>query len=33
MVCQIAWGDLGHAREMRSLRLFVDEVMPAIAAL
>lgn len=33
LVCQIAWGDLGHEREMRSLRLFVDEVMPAIAAL
>lgn len=32
-VCQIAWGDLGHARERRSLELFVDEVMPAIAAL
>jgi len=33
LVCQIAWGDLGHTREMRSLQLFVDEVMPAIAAL
>lgn len=33
LLCQIAWGDLGHAREMRSLQLFVDEVMPAISAL
>jgi len=32
-VCQIAWGDLGHEREMRSLRLFIDEVMPAVAAI
>lgn len=33
LVCQIAWGDLGHEREMRSLQLFVDEIMPAISAL
>lgn len=33
LVCQMAWGDLGHEREMRSLKLFADEVMPAITAL
>ncbi len=33
LVCQLAWGDIGHGREMNSLRLFVDEVMPAVAAL
>ena len=33
LVCQIAWGDFGHDREMASLGMFVDEVMPAVAAL
>lgn len=33
LVCQFTWGDLGHVREMRSLGLFVDEVMPALSAL
>ena len=33
LVCQMAWGDLGHDREMRSLQLFVEDVMPAITAL
>lgn len=31
--CQLAWGDLGHAREMDSLGMFVDGAMPALAAL
>ena len=33
LVCQLAWGDLGHEREMDSLRLFIDEVMPAVSVL
>ena len=31
-VGQFAWGCLSHEQEMRSLRLFADEVMPAVAA-
>lgn len=30
---QFAWGCLGHEQEMRSFRLFVSEVMPALARL
>ncbi len=32
LVLQLAFGSLGHAREMRSLALFRDEVMPALQA-
>jgi alkanesulfonate monooxygenase SsuD/methylene tetrahydromethanopterin reductase-like flavin-dependent oxidoreductase (luciferase family) len=32
-VCQFAWGSLTHEQEMRSLALFADEVMPALAGL
>ena len=28
-VLQFAFGNLGHERERRSMRLFIDEVMPA----
>jgi alkanesulfonate monooxygenase SsuD/methylene tetrahydromethanopterin reductase-like flavin-dependent oxidoreductase (luciferase family) len=30
LVLQLAFGSLGHANEMKSLRLFADEVMPAL---
>lgn len=30
LVLHLAYGSLGHAREMRSLQLFRDEVMPAL---
>jgi alkanesulfonate monooxygenase SsuD/methylene tetrahydromethanopterin reductase-like flavin-dependent oxidoreductase (luciferase family) len=33
LVLHLAFGSLGHAREMRSLALFRDEVMPALAAI
>lgn len=33
LVCQLAWGDLGHDREMASLDAFVAEAMPAVAAI
>jgi alkanesulfonate monooxygenase SsuD/methylene tetrahydromethanopterin reductase-like flavin-dependent oxidoreductase (luciferase family) len=33
LVLQLAFGSLGHAREMRSLQLFATEVMPALAPL
>ena len=33
LVCQLAWGDLGHDNEMRSLELFAAEVMPALSNL
>jgi len=32
VLCAFAWGSLTHAQSLRSLRLFVDEVMPAFAA-
>lgn len=31
LVCQFAWGCLTHEQEMRSLALFVAEIMPALA--
>ena len=33
LVCQMVWGDFGHAREMASLDAFVKDVMPAISAI
>jgi alkanesulfonate monooxygenase SsuD/methylene tetrahydromethanopterin reductase-like flavin-dependent oxidoreductase (luciferase family) len=33
LVCQFSWGNLGHEHEMRSLQMFVREVMPELAAL
>ena len=30
---QIAFGDLGHSEEMRSLELFATRVMPELAAI
>lgn len=33
LVLQLAFGSLGHARELRSLTLFRDEVMPALRAI
>jgi alkanesulfonate monooxygenase SsuD/methylene tetrahydromethanopterin reductase-like flavin-dependent oxidoreductase (luciferase family) len=33
LVLHLAYGSLGHAREMRSLALFRDEVMPALAGI
>jgi alkanesulfonate monooxygenase SsuD/methylene tetrahydromethanopterin reductase-like flavin-dependent oxidoreductase (luciferase family) len=33
LVLHLAFGSLGHAREMRSLELFRTEVMPALAAI
>jgi len=31
LVCQIAWGTLGHGHEMHSLELFRSEIMPRLA--
>jgi alkanesulfonate monooxygenase SsuD/methylene tetrahydromethanopterin reductase-like flavin-dependent oxidoreductase (luciferase family) len=31
VICAFAWGSLSHAQALRSLRLFVDEVMPAFS--
>jgi alkanesulfonate monooxygenase SsuD/methylene tetrahydromethanopterin reductase-like flavin-dependent oxidoreductase (luciferase family) len=33
LICQVAFGSLGHAEEMRSLSLFASEVMPALKGL
>jgi len=33
LVLQLAFGDLGHDREMHSVKLFATQVMPALAAL
>ncbi len=33
LLCQIAFGNLTHSQEMNSLRLFADQVMPALAKL
>lgn len=33
MVLQVTWGNLTHAQEMHSFKLFTDEVMPALADL
>ncbi len=33
LVLHLAYGSLGHAREMRSLALFRDEVMPALVGI
>jgi hypothetical protein len=31
VICAFAWGTLPHEHTLRSLRLFVEEVMPAFA--
>jgi beta-galactosidase GanA len=31
VICAFAWGTLSPEQSMRSLRLFADEVMPAVA--
>ena len=31
VVCSFAWGTLGHEQMLRSLRLFAEEVMPALS--
>ena len=32
IVCSLAWGSLPHEQTLRSLRLFIDQVMPAFSA-
>ncbi len=33
LICEFTWGNLTHRQEMKSLRLFGDEVMPSLAKL
>jgi alkanesulfonate monooxygenase SsuD/methylene tetrahydromethanopterin reductase-like flavin-dependent oxidoreductase (luciferase family) len=33
VVCSFAWGSMPHAQRLRSMNLFVDEVMPALSAI
>ena len=30
VICSFAWGSFSHQQTLRSLRLFIDEVMPAL---
>ena len=32
VICACAWGTLSREQSMRSLRLFADKIMPAVAA-